>query len=165
MVFVMMASACHPGGNYHMSTITPHTAKSVFFGCIDDRLVEADVAFIKKLEGGAFHPKIAGGGIAFLTEEDRRSALKQIAASYRINHITDVYLESHTDCGAYKLAGITFDDPITETRRLYEDLDRAAEAVRNTLIEAGAQEGEVAVHLRVVDPDGQLVDRPHKATA
>ena len=135
-----------------MSTTIPHTAKSVFFGCIDDRLVEPDVAFIKQLKGGAFNPKIAGGGIAFLTEEDRHSALKQVAASYRINHITDVYLESHTDCGAYRLAGITFDNP-------------TAEAVRDTLIEAGAQEGEVSIHVRVVDPEGHPVDRPRQIAA
>ncbi|MDB5178815.1 MAG: hypothetical protein JWN01_758 [Patescibacteria group bacterium] len=143
-----------------MSTIAPHTAKSVFFGCIDDRLVDADVAFIKQLKGGAFSPKIAGGGIAFLSEDDRRSAIKQVVAAYMINHVTDIYIESHTDCGAYNLAGITFASPTEEAGRLYTDLDQAAEAVHDALITAGAEEGEVTVHTRVVDPGGHLVTRP-----
>lgn len=135
----------------------PHTAKCLFFGCIDDRLAGPDDAFIATLEGSAFHPNMAGGGAAFLSTDDRTSALKQIVAAYKINHITDVYLQSHTDCGAYRLAGVSFDSPEQEIERLYADLEQAAGHIRTALAEAGAPDNEVQLHLRVVDPTGRLL--------
>lgn len=137
-----------------MSNQLPHTAKSVFFSCIDDRLSPAGAASIAGLPGGAFHPSMAGGGAAFLSDEDRPAALKQVVAAYKINGITDVYLQSHTDCGAYRLAGVTFETPEEELKRLQDDLTQAAKTVRQALHEAGAEDGSVTVHTEVVDPAG-----------
>jgi carbonic anhydrase len=141
----------------------PHTAKSVFFSCIDDRLTEAHMQFIKTLAGGAFHPSLAGGGAAFLSDDTQAAALKQVVASYNINHITDVYLESHTDCGAYRLASVTFDNATAEVERLSADLERAKPLILAALVTAGAKDGEVTVHLRVVDPSGHTVNNPQPA--
>jgi carbonic anhydrase len=143
-----------------MSIHIPHTAKAVLFTCIDDRLNETSSAFIQGLNGGAFHPSLAGGGLAFLDDAYRASALQQIIAAYKINHITDIYLQSHTDCGAYRLSGVTFASPEDELRRLYADLDQAATIIRPALAEAGAAPDEVAIHLEVVDPTGQPQSRP-----
>jgi carbonic anhydrase len=151
------------GGNQRVSTTSPHTAKNVFFSCIDDRLVKADFAFLESI-GDAFHARIAGGGAAFADEADRHAALKQITASYKINHITDVYLQSHTDCGAYRLAGVTFQDHADEIDRLYADLERAERYIHEALLAAGAADGEVTVHLRVVDPGGRLQSQPSQHT-
>jgi carbonic anhydrase len=141
----------------------PHFAKNVVFACIDDRLTKAHAAFIESI-GGAFHPAVAGGGLAFISEHDSATALKQVAAAFKINHVTDVYLESHTDCGAYALSGATFNSATEELARLYADLDEAAKLAEKALAEAGAESGEVKIHTRVVDPDGEVQSRPKPAT-
>jgi carbonic anhydrase len=125
-----------------VSSPNEHFAKNVFFACIDDRLV------------GAFYAAVAGGGLAFVNPTDQNTALKQVTAAYTINHITDVYLESHTSCGAYKLSGVEFSNPAEELERLYADLDKASELVLSALHHAGAAEGEIRIHARVVSPDG-----------
>ncbi len=135
----------------------PHTAKSVFFSCIDDRLSPAGADFIAKLPGGAFHPSMAGGGAAFLSEEDRPAALKQIVAAYKISGITDVYLQSHTDCGAYRLSGVTFANADDELQRLTTDLAKASDIIRQALIEAGAKGEEITIHTEVIDPSGETL--------
>lgn len=147
-----------------MSNTSPHFAKNVFFACIDDRLTESHLKFIIKL-GGAFYAAVAGGGLSFLDPDTGKTALKQVALSYKINHISQVYLESHTNCGAYALAGATFHTQDEELERLYSDLDQAAKLVGQALLEAGAAPGEVTIHVRVVDPDGQVQPRPHEAHA
>src|SRR5664279_1108328 len=128
-----------------MSKASPHFAKSLYFTCIDERLFDNKSAYIDQL-GGAFHPAMAGGGHAIVNPEHRASAIMQIVIGYKVNHITDVYLESHTDCGAYGLSGITFSDPTEEINHLYRDLDTASELVKNALHEAGAKPGEVTIH-------------------
>lgn len=141
-----------------MSASSPHFAKNVFFACIDDRLVESHLQFIIKI-GGAFYPAVAGGGLAFVSPQEHDTALKQVAASYKINQVKHVYLESHTDCGAYALSGAKFNSPTEELNRLYADLDQAKTQVEAALLETGAATGEVEVHLRVVNPDGELQPR------
>jgi carbonic anhydrase len=144
-----------------LSTTSPHFAKNVFFGCIDDRLVESHLRFIIEL-GGAFHPSVAGGGLAFVCD-DYGTALKQVAAAYKINQIDNVYLESHTDCGAYGLAGVVFHNPTEELNRLYADLDQAGELIQTALKQAGAKADEVTFHARVVNPEGVIQPRPQAA--
>ncbi|HEY2004184.1 MAG TPA: hypothetical protein VGH44_03640 [Candidatus Saccharimonadia bacterium] len=146
-----------------MSATSPHFAKNVFFGCIDDRLVEPHLKLIIKL-GGAFYAAVAGGGLAFVSDQEQSTALKQVAASYKINHIDNVYLESHTNCGAYGLAGVTFQNETEELERLYTDLDHAAELVEHALQEAGAAPGEVQIHVQVVNPGGEVQPRPRHAS-
>jgi carbonic anhydrase len=147
-----------------MSEMPAHFAKNVLFACIDDRLTESHLKFIIKI-GGAFYPAVAGGGLAFINEAERATALKQVVASYAINHIDTVYLESHTGCGAYGLAGITFASPAQEVERLYTDLHQAAGYIREALEAAGAKPGEVTVHVSVVNPAGELVPEPAHAHA
>lgn len=142
-----------------MSNNLPHTAKTVILTCIDDRLPASHAEFLATLPGGAFHTALAGGGAALLSEATREATLKQIVAAYQINHATTVYLESHTDCGAYRLAGVTFDNPDAELSRLYADLDRAAELVRAALVAVGANESELTINCRVVNPTGHVVAR------
>lgn len=136
-----------------------HFAKNLLFACIDDRLVEHHLNFIIQI-GGAFYPAVAGGGLAFVDPNEQETALKQVAAAYAINKINTVYLESHTDCGAYRLAGVTFTNRDEEVARLFADLDQAESLVRARLAAAGALAGEVAIKSRVVDPSGTVVDRP-----
>jgi carbonic anhydrase len=143
------------------TTSHQHFAKNVFFGCIDDRLVEPHLRFIIEI-GGAFYPAVAGGGLAFVCD-DYDTALKQVVASYKINQVDNVYLESHTDCGAYGLSGAVFHSETEELDRLYADLDQASEHIRAALLEAGAQPGEVKIHVRVVDTQGVLQPRPQHA--
>jgi carbonic anhydrase len=145
-----------------VSTTSPHFAKNVFFSCIDDRLVQEHLNFIVKI-GGAFFPSVAGGGLAFVDPAEQDTALKQVAASYAINRINTVYIESHTDCGAYRLSGAVFHSPTDELARLYEDLDKATVLVLKALEQAGAAAGEVTVHTRVVNPDGIVQPRPQHA--
>jgi carbonic anhydrase len=141
-----------------VSTTTPHFAKNVLFGCIDDRLVENHLNFIIKI-GGAFFPAVAGGGLAFVDPAEQATALKQVAAAYAINKINTVYIESHTDCGAYKLAGITFESDAQEIEHLYHDLDKAAGLIEEALVGAGAKPGEINIHVRVVNPEGHVQPR------
>ena len=139
-----------------MAQPAPHFAKSCLFACIDDRLAASDFEYIKEI-GGAFCPALAGGALAIVSRATRAAALTQIVLSYKINQISDVYLQSHTDCGAYRLAGAVFTSPQAEIERLYADLHEAEKLVNDALIEAGAKPGEVKVHLRVVDPAGRLI--------
>jgi carbonic anhydrase len=141
-----------------MSNTHPHNAKSIFLSCIDDRLVAADAQFADSI-GTAFHPRLAGGGLALLDPATRAVAMQQLAIPYVLAGVTEVYLESHTGCGAYKLAGVTFDSDADEIDRLYQDLDDAADDARAALLEAGAAEETVVVHTRVVDPAGALQER------
>jgi carbonic anhydrase len=136
-----------------------HFAKNVFFGCIDDRIVESHLQFIVKI-GGAFYPAVAGGGLAFIDLAERETALTQVVASYKINKIDTVYIESHTDCGAYRLAGVSFASPEEEVSHLYSDLDSAAVLISDALAKAGAKPGEVKIHTRVVNPEGVVIPRP-----
>jgi carbonic anhydrase len=131
--------------------IKEHSAKNVFFSCIDDRLSAKHSAFVKTI-GGAFCPSLAGGALAFVLPEQRDIALLQVVAAYKINQINHVYLESHTDCGAYKLAGIVFKDQAEETKRLRSDLERAKSEVQSALTAAGAKPGEVEVVATIVSP-------------
>jgi carbonic anhydrase len=142
-----------------LSATSPHFAKNVLFACIDDRLVESHLKFIIKI-GGAFYPAVAGGGLAFVSAQEHDTALKQVAASYKINQVNHVYLESHTDCGAYALSGAKFASASEELVRLYSDLDKAKAQVEAALLEAGAKPGEVEVHVRVVNPAGEIQNRP-----
>lgn len=144
---------------------TPHTAKTIVFTCMDERLEPAVTALIESFNGGAFHAAMAGGGAAFTVEPDRTVALKQILLAAKINHVTDVYLQSHVDCGAYGLAGITFASTQDEAVRLYVDLDRAAAAVKQALARAGEDSRDVAVHTEVIDLQGHRVNRPQLAHA
>jgi carbonic anhydrase len=147
-----------------LPTNPPHFAKNVFFGCIDDRIVETHLNFIIKI-GGAFYPAVAGGGFAFVDLGERETALKQVAAAYSINHVTTIYIESHTDCGAYRLAGIQFTSAADEIDHLYQDLDTASDLVKHELETAGAGPGEVTILTRVIDPSGTLIPRPTPANA
>jgi carbonic anhydrase len=136
-----------------------HFAKNVLFACIDDRLVEPHMRQIIKL-GGAFYSAIAGGGLAFVSKDDQETSLKQVAASYAINHVRDIYIESHLECGAYRLSGVAFNSRSEELKRLYHDLDEAKALVESTLIAQGASLSEVRVHTSVVDLEGNVQQRP-----
>lgn len=142
-----------------MPNTYPHNAKSVFLSCIDDRLVAADAQFAASV-GTAFHPRLAGGALALLDPATMPVAMQQLAIPYVLAGVTEVYLESHTGCGAYKLAGVTFESNEAEIKRLYSDLDEAEDNARAALIEAGAPESDVKIHTRVVDPGGNLLERP-----
>jgi len=142
-----------------VSQTAPHFAKSLFFACIDDRLAAPDFEYIKQI-GGAFVPALAGGGLAIISRDTRAAAVAQITLAYQINRITDVYLQSHTDCGAYRLAGVSFESPQTELEHLYADLHQAKTIVSAALEAAGAKPGDVTIHLRVVDPSGHLLPEP-----
>ena len=155
---------------YHLTVINSHTkinqsktpahfAKNVLFSCIDDRLVEPHMKKIIKL-GGAFYVAVAGGGLAFVSKDDQETSLKQVAACYAINHVEDIYIESHLECGAYKLSGATFSSRTAELARLYRDLDEAKSLVESTLVAQGASLSEVKVHTSVVDLEGIVQARP-----
>lgn len=141
-----------------MSNAYPHTASSLYFSCIDDRLVRSTLEFIID-HGNAFHPSLAGGGAAFNDPSERIVALKQIVAAYQIAGVTEIYLVSHTDCGAYRLAGITFSSIEDESAQLYADLESASNYAREALHIAGANPDSIKIHIRVVDPAGKLVER------
>ena len=110
--------------------------------------------------GGAFYSAIAGGGLAFVSKDDQETSLKQVAASYAINHVEDIYIESHLECGAYRLSGAVFNSRDEELRRLYHDLDNAKALVESTLIAQGASLHEVKVHTSVVNLNGEIQPRP-----
>ena len=139
-----------------MSHYPLHYSKNVFFGCIDDRLIEPHRLFVEQI-GGAFCPSIAGGGLAFISDTDRTVALEQITAAYTINHINSIYIESHTDCGAYRLAGKRFDSLEQEVNCLYDDLEKAKKEIIDALRQIGSDIDKIRVMTRVVDPDGTLL--------
>ncbi len=139
-----------------LSKSASHFAKNVFFSCIDDRLVKSHSLFVKQI-GGAFCPSMAGGGLAFISSEQSDIALKQIVAAYTINHINHVYIESHTDCGAYRLAGVTFRSLEDEIKRLEDDLEVAVSKINASLLKTGAAPGEVIVTTRIVNPGDHVL--------
>jgi carbonic anhydrase len=135
------------------------TDKSFLLSCIDYRLVQPDAQFISE-HGEAFHARLAGGAASVIEPHDQAVALKQVIAAYKLAGVTEIYLESHLDCGAYRLSGATFTSLEHETAQLYEDLDKAAEIVESTLIAAGANPADISVHTRAVDPTGVPQSRP-----
>ncbi|GAC1371745.1 MAG: hypothetical protein NVSMB39_5800 [Candidatus Saccharimonadales bacterium] len=136
----------------------PHTAKSVYLSCIDDRIVATDAKFADSI-GTAFHARIAGGGLALLDPATLGVTMQQLAIPYVLAGVTEVHLESHTGCGAYHLAGITFESDAEEIRKLYADLALAAENAHRALLEAGAPEDEIIINTRVVNPAGELQEQ------
>ncbi len=136
----------------------PHFAKNIFLGCIDDRLVKSHFKFVSEI-GGAFVASIAGGGFACINPLTKDVIMYQMSASYHINRVNHVYLESHTDCGAYRLAGITFDSFEAEVNQLYNDLDKAADVVKQTFSNIGLLSNQFTITARVVDPSGDLIPR------
>lgn len=148
-----------------MSAAIPHTAKAILFTCMDERLSNHIETILHSLPGGAFHAALAGGGGAFSFESDQAVALKQVVAAYRINNITDIYLESHTGCGAYGLAGITFQSETDEIKKLHQDLSNARRLITEALLSQGVAAGTVHVHTRVVDAIGRPVAAKHLAKA
>jgi hypothetical protein len=130
--------------------------KSVFFGCIDPRLVESHCKFVGEI-GGAYFPSMGGGGLALIDPEQREVALNQIVIPYKIGQIDHVYLESHLECQAYAQAGIDFNSQEDEINRLKADLENAKKGVQAALVRAGAKPDEVVVTTRVVDHGGDLV--------
>ena len=141
-----------------MPTTPPTTVKSIFFGCIDYRLATIDTEFITA-HGNAFRPTFAGGGRALLDPIDRPAALHQIMAAYQLSRVTNVYIESHLDCGAYKLAGATFASHADEVAKLYADIDEASAYVREALETAGASPEDITIEPRVIDLFGNLMER------
>jgi hypothetical protein len=127
---------------------------------MDERLEPAVTTLVESFKGGAFHAAMAGGGAAFTIEPDRAVAVKQIVLANQINHVTDIYLQSHLDCGAYGLAGIKFSSVADEAHRLYADLDIAADRVKTALIAAGNPSREVTIHTEVIGLDGRKITRP-----
>jgi carbonic anhydrase len=103
---------------------------------------------------------MAGGGQVFTLESDQTVAIKQIMAAYTINRVGEIYLQSHLDCGAYRLAGVEFTSHQEEIARLYADLDIAAGKVEKALAEVGAPLQKVIIHADVVNLDGEPVARP-----
>lgn len=143
-----------------MPVAQPHTAKAMVFTCMDERLEPAIRNLVHSLPGGAFHAAMAGGGAAFAFETDKPVAVKQVVAAFKINHITDLYLQSHTSCGAYGLAGVTFNSDVEEAGRLYADLAEAKQIVAAALAAAGAKPNEVTIHTDVIDLTGHRVAEP-----
>ena len=138
----------------------PHTANTIVFTCIDDRLQPHITTLIQSQPGSAFHAALAGGGAAFTVEPDAQVALKQIVAAYNINQVIEIYLQSHLDCGAYRLAGVTFASPEAEVGRLYADLDIAAAKAKAALILAGAPTDQLQIYTQVITLDGQVLPKP-----
>ena len=143
-----------------MSASSHHTAKTIVFTCMDERLETYISSLIQSFEGGAFHAAMAGGGAAFAAESDSAVALKQVLAAYKINHITDVYLQSHHDCGAYGLSGVVFHSRQEETSRLYADLDLATDMIKAALAESGEGSVELTIHTEVINLAGEKIERP-----
>lgn len=109
--------------------------------------------------GGAFIASIAGGGFACINPLTKDVIMYQLSASYHINRVNYVYLECHTDCGAYKLAGFTFDSLEAEVNQLYKDLDRAANVVKHTFLNIGALQNQFRIIVRVLDLSGDYLPR------
>jgi carbonic anhydrase len=140
-----------------MPPYPPHTAAALYLTCMDDRLVpykEQRKQELAQRFHAVFDPTMAGGALAPLSHQTEAATLLQIKAAYDISHISDVFLETHLDCGANQvLLGRKFESQQEEIATLWHDLDKAKGAVE----ELGLP---LKVHLSLVDPNGESVPRP-----
>lgn len=134
----------------------PHTAHTIMFTCIDERLESAISTHLQSIPGGAFHVALAGGGAVFTQEPEASVGIKQVLAASNIRPITDVIVQSHLDCGAYKLAGVVFDSRSEELNRLYADLGVAASKIKHSFMQHYS-DTSLTVHVQVIDLEGHLV--------
>ena len=72
-----------------------HNCRAIVVGCMDFRLRSGIRKWTAKLEGGFDRLAIAGG------VKNLPFVLDQVELSYKLHHITEVYLINHEDCGAY----------------------------------------------------------------
>jgi hypothetical protein len=64
------------------------------------------------------------------TENDRQNILKKIKTAAKIHPFELMLLINHSDCGAYRLQGQTFDDSRKEEAYHAEELRRAEEIIK-----------------------------------
>jgi carbonic anhydrase len=88
-----------------------------------DRFLEA-----QDLGGDCDVVSLAGAAKGFTDDESRDLLMKQIDISKRLHGIEEVYLMSHTDCGAYG-GKKAFADDAAEHARLVSDMRQAAELI------------------------------------
>jgi hypothetical protein len=119
--------------------------------CFDNRFNLGFTKFLKRI--GILNPdpiKIAGGAKSLASpeqESDREFVLEQIRKSIRLHQTKLVILKLHSDCGAYGGLEAFGNDPAAEARHHEQELQRAADCLRNAF-------PEIEVHAYFVDFEG-----------
>lgn len=107
-----------------------HNCKALLVVCMDFRLQAACHDFAKEhdLVDNYDLFSVAGTQKSFLEQETKEVALKQVELSHDLHSMTDVYLISHWDCGAYGGSGAFKDDD--DQRNTYlTDMQSAKEVI------------------------------------
>jgi carbonic anhydrase len=106
--------------------------------CFDNRFQLGFSKFLKRLGvSNTDAIKVAGGAKCLASPEsvnEREFVLEQIRKSIRLHGTEQVILMIHSDCGAYGgLAGAFADNARAEARHHEQELQRAAECLRNAI--------------------------------
>lgn len=135
----------------------PNVGKALLLSCIDDRLVAPDTVFVAEL-GGAFMARTAGG--TYGAARHPAWLAEQVVTAWQVNQITDVYLQSHTDCGFYAAhapnPAVGLESQVAE---LYEVIDTVIVELTAAIAALGVPADAIAYHARVVDPNGGIEPR------
>jgi hypothetical protein len=108
--------------------------------------------------GQLFTPSLAGGGLAFLLDDQRDLALLQIKAALLIRpDAKNVHVRVHIDCGAYwLLAKRSFSNLEEEIAAKWDDL-RTIEALLQR------EFPQIITDMGLIDLDGSDIPQPHIA--
>ncbi len=61
---------------------------------------------------------------------DRERLFRKIRDAYAVHHFGLIVLVNHSNCGKYKLSGVSFNDPRKEEEFHKEELNKAAEFIK-----------------------------------
>ena len=107
-----------------------HNCKAKVVTCMDFRFQKSLLGLLEKLGliGNYDHFSIAGSQKAFIDEDTRAIAMKQVELSKKLHGMTDVYLIAHWDCGAYG-GSQAFLSPKQELENYADDLEKARQII------------------------------------
>jgi len=122
-----------PSVSKGMSDVGRLTCRAVLLRCIDLRLNEAILAWLRErsLEGDCDTVAVAGAArnlAAPASEGDREFVLKQLGLARELHSVNEVILMNHTDCGAYGRRA-AFPSDTAERKAHEDDLRRAKDIV------------------------------------
>jgi carbonic anhydrase len=101
--------------NETQNRLSQHTVQNLVISCIDFRFNNDLYDAVKKTFGISDFDeiKLAGGAgnLGLLGEKEtsrQKTVLDDVALATKAHHVTDVYLLTHQNCGAYAMAGHAF---------------------------------------------------------
>lgn len=132
-----------------------HNCKALIIKCMDFRLTKPIAEFLEEREimGNCDVVSIAGAAKSIINpnkESEKEFVLKLIDSSQKLHNIDEVWLISHTDCGAYG-GSENFNSAEEEKNQYIQDMKQARQEILNNHPEL-----EIKMILAKLSSSGQI---------